>query len=91
MAYTVTVAQFQVALGLCADAIGTKSWDDAWTQFAVAETLLAGLETDVGQAGAYARMRQNLKGLRETLEKVEARSNRAGDTRRFIKLRLGNR
>ena len=85
MAHSPTIANVQTQLGLCADAIEDGDYSTAWTKYGVAEALMAGIEQDTGNNGAYSRLRSNLDSLARALEKVEARKSRASDKDRFIK------
>jgi len=84
----ITVASFQTAIAECADAIGDADWTTAWTKLAKAEAIFHGLEQQLGKGDEHLRRRENLKGLRETLEMAEAKVTRGSDTKRLITTKM---
>jgi len=85
---TITVAAFQILCGEVADAIAAADFATAYSKYAQAEAVNAGLELDVNSQGTSVRRRESLNGLQKALQVTNAFVS-GSDTRRFIKTRTG--
>ena len=90
MATTITVTAFQTACAAVGDAIIAGNWETAAQQYAVAESINAGLEVELQDDASRIRRHESLEKLAKAIAFAEASSIKYADNRRFIKTRTSH-
>jgi hypothetical protein len=84
MTTSISVTNFQTALGNCYDSISSGDFAAAWKYYAMAEAQHSGLAMQLSDAGMTTQRRQSLDGLAKAITAAENAGNASTDDERRL-------